>query len=128
MMKAFASLSLMLSLSLFSIFADAGETPFVQAQYDQLVASGKPVIVDFYADWCPTCKAQKPIVSEVLHNPKMKDVTLFLANYDQEVALKKSLRITQQSTFVVFKGGKEVARSTGQTSKDEIEALFERAL
>jgi len=127
-MKALVSLTLALFLSLFSVFADAGETPFVQAQYDQLLAAGKPVIVDFYADWCPTCKAQKPIVAEILHDPKMKDVTLFLANYDQEAALKKTLRITQQSTFVVFKGGKEVARSTGQTSKDEIRALFERAL
>jgi thioredoxin 1 len=128
MMKALTSLALATVLSLFSLAVCAGETAFVQTQYDQLLASGKPVIVDFYADWCPTCKAQKPIVSEVLRNPKLKDVTLFLANYDQEVALKKALRITQQSTFVVFKGGKEVARSTGQTSKDEIEALFERAL
>ena len=127
-MKIVSSFVLTLLLALFSVAASAGETPFVQTQYDQLLAAGKPVIVDFYADWCPTCKAQKPVVAEVLRNPKLKDVTLFLANYDQEAALKKALRITQQSTFVVFKDGKEVARSTGQTAKDEIEALFERAL
>jgi thioredoxin 1 len=128
MLKIITSLLFTLTLFASSLSAQAGETPFVQSQYDQLIAQGKPVIVDFYADWCPTCKAQKPIVEDVMHNPKLNSVTLFLANYDQEIALKKSLHVTQQSTFVVFKGGKEVTRSTGQTNKADISALFDQAL
>jgi hypothetical protein len=58
----------------------------------------------------------------------MKDVTLFIANYDTEKDLKKALRVSQQSTFVVFKGGKEVGRSTGQTKKEDLAALFGKAL
>ncbi|HSY27626.1 MAG TPA: thioredoxin family protein [Burkholderiaceae bacterium] len=128
MLKITASFLLSLTLFASSLAAHAGETPFVQSQYEQLIAQGKPVIVDFYADWCPTCKAQKPVVEDVMHNPKLQGVTLFLANYDQEIALKKSLHVTQQSTFVVFKGGKEVTRSTGQTGKADISALFDQAL
>ena len=108
--------------------ASAGEKPYSQAAFDQAVAAGQPVIVDFQASWCPTCKAQKPIVDALMKEPARKDVTLFKADYDTEAALKKQLRVAQQSTFVVFKNGKEVGRSTGQTQKDVIAELFHKAL
>ena len=117
-----------LGLALLATAAQAGETPYSKAAFDAAIAQGKPVIVDFSADWCPTCKAQKPIVESLLKGDKLKDVTFLVANYDTEADLKKQLRITQQSTFVVFKGGKEVGRSTGQTDKDAIAALFNKAL
>lgn len=108
--------------------ASAAEMPYDKASFDAAIAQGKPVIVEFSADWCPTCKAQKPIVQSLMKQPKLAPVTLFVANYDTEAALKKELRVVQQSTFVVFKGGKEVGRSTGQTQKDAIATLFDKAL
>ena len=113
---------------LFSIGVSAGEQPYDKAAFEKALAEGRPVIVDFHADWCPTCKTQKPIVQELMRDMKMKDVTLFLADYDKETELKKALRVSQQSTFVVFKGGKEVVRSTGQTQKLELAAVFAKAL
>ncbi len=115
-------------LALFAVSAYAAEAPYTKNSYDAALAQGKPLIVHFSADWCPTCKAQKPIVDGLLKTDKLKGVTLLVANYDTEAALKKDLRITQQSTFVVFKGGKEVARSTGQTDKAVIASLFDKAL
>lgn len=112
----------------FSVLSFAGEIPFDQKKFESAVAAGEPVIVDFSASWCPTCKAQKPIVDELLGQPRFKSVTLFLADYDKEVALKKQLRVNQQSTFVVFKAGKEVTRSTGQTDKEVLAAIFAKAL
>ncbi len=111
-----------------SLGVAAGEQPYDKAAFDKALAEGRPVIVDFYADWCPTCKTQKPIVQELLREPKMKDVTLFVADFDKEKDLKKALRVSQQSTFVVFKAGKEVARSSGQTKKADIAAIFAKAL
>lgn len=68
------------------------------------------------------------IVDRLSTDVRLKSVTIFLADYDTETALKKTLRITQQSTFVVFKHGHEVARSTGQTQEQVIRAIFEKAL
>jgi len=89
---------------------------------------GKPVVVDFAASWCPTCKAQKPIVKALLNEPARKPLTLFVADFDKEEALKKRLGVTMQSTLIAFKAGKEVARSTGQTDKAELGALLDKAL
>lgn len=108
--------------------APASELPFTQAAFDKAVAAGQPMIVDVRASWCPTCKVQRPIVESLMQDPRMKNVTLFVADFDTEAALKKELHVAQQSTFVVFKGGKEVGRSTGETRKEAIAALFDKAL
>ena len=116
------------SMCIASLPALAGEVPYDKAELNAALAQGKPVIVDFAADWCPTCKAQQPIVQSLLGDAKRQSLTLFKANYDTEVALKKRLGVTQQSTFVVFKGGNEVGRSTGQTQKSALAELFDKAL
>ena len=128
MFKLLRSLAVALALGLAAFAAAAGELPYDKAKFEAALAQGKPVIVDFWASWCPTCKQQKPIVDELMKQKKLQPVTLFVADFDAEKALKKRLGVTMQSTFVVFKGGKEVARATGQTQKAEISALFEKAL
>ncbi len=111
-----------------SCAAKAGEVPFNQAQFEQALAAGKPVVVDFAADWCPTCRAQKPLIAAILQQPEMAPVTLFVANFDTENELKKSLHVFSQSTLVVFKKGKEVTRSTGQTHQDVLRTVLAQAL
>ena len=108
--------------------AVAGEAPYTPAALERALAAGTPTIVHVRASWCPTCKAQQPIVDALLHEPKRKDLLVLAADYDTESALKKRLRVAQQSTFVVFRKGKEVARSTGETNKQAIAALFDQAL
>jgi thiol-disulfide isomerase/thioredoxin len=116
------------ALILLTAPAMAGEQPYDAATLQRLLAAGQPVVVDFHADWCPTCRAQAPIVKDLLSTPELKNVTVLVADYDTEQALRKSLHVANQSTFVVFRQGKEVARSTGDTSREGLAALFKKAL
>jgi len=116
------------AFGLLSFVATAAEAPYDKAVFDKLLADGKPVVVDFYADWCPTCKKQRVSVAALAADPKFASVSILIADYDKETELKKALRVSAQSTFVVFKGGKEVARSTGQTAREDVTATFAKAL
>jgi thioredoxin 1 len=127
-MSFFARVAAFLAAGFLSVVAFASSAPFDKTAFDKAVAAGEPVIVQFHADWCPTCRAQTPIVAELMRDPKMKDVKLFIADFDAEKDLRKALTVYSQSTFVVFKGGKEVGRSTGQTQRAVIEATFAKAL
>ena len=108
--------------------AMAAVVPFNQAQYEQAMTAGKPVVVYFHADWCPTCRAQQPIVDKLAKETGFQPLTIFEADFDTQTALEKSLKVTQQSTFVVFKQGHEVTRSTGQTQEPVIRAVLQKAL
>lgn len=123
-----ARLSAAVSGLLLAGAALAAAVPFNQAAFDKAVAAGEPVVVQFHADWCPTCRAQAPVVAEVLAEPRLKPLKFFVADFDSERELKRTLKVTTQSTFVVFKAGKEVARSTGQTQRAAIEDILGRAL
>jgi thioredoxin 1 len=106
----------------------ADEVPYQKAQLEQTLVAGKPAIVYVHATWCPTCKVQQPIVDKLSAEPQLKGVTIFVADFDKETELKKQLKVSQQSTFVVFKQGHEVTRSTGQTQEPAIRATFDQAL
>lgn len=105
-----------------------GEVAYDKRQFDRALAQRVPMVVAFVADWCATCSVQQPVVGELLQDPKFRQLTVFLADFDKDVELKKLLRVTHQSTLVVFKGGREVARATGQTRKESLAALFAKAL
>ena len=127
-MKALMAAVFSVVLSSLACFATAAELPYNQAQFDALRSAGKPVAVVFHADWCPTCRAQAPVLKELAQTPALKSLTLYVANFDTAKTLKESLGVTQQSTIVVFKGGKEIARSTGDTQRDRLDALLKQAV
>lgn len=102
--------------------------PFDQATFAQLQADSKPILVDVYADWCPTCKQQAPIVSELMTRPEFKDYTVLKVNFDTQKDVRHALRVTEQSTFIVYRGRQEVARTIGDTRKDSIAATLRKAL
>lgn len=108
--------------------AGAAEAPYDEATFHKLLSSGQPVALDFSASWCPTCRAQAPLLRSITGEPVFKDLTLLVADYDKETALRKTYDVSMQSTLIVFRKGREVARSTGDTGRSGLTRLLATAL
>lgn len=104
------------------------KTAFSQAAFDAAMKAGKPVLIDVSAPWCPTCKAQAPILSELTKQPRFKNLVVFNVDFDSQKDALRGFKAQQQSTLIVFKGGTEMGRSVGDTNKASIEALLARAI
>jgi len=112
----------------FATTGSAASKPYDQAGFDAAQAAGKPILVEIHADWCPTCRAQEPVISELLKEPKNANFVVLRVDFDKQKDVLKRFRTMYQSTLIVFKGKKEVSRSTGETRKDEIAAQLAKAL
>lgn len=97
--------------------------PFELKAFEQAQASGKSILVDVRASWCPTCRRQKPIV-EGLEKEK-PGLVVYEIDFDTAKDLLQKFRVRHQSTLIMFKGAKEVGRSTGDTDPTSIRALVE---
>ncbi len=127
-LAALIALSALIAWLAFPSLSLAGDLrPFDAQQFDQLQAANKAVVVVVHASWCPTCKAQKPIQSALMHSPQFRDYTMFTVDFDSDQALLKRFSVIKQSTMIVFRGRTEVGRSIGDTQRDSIEALMLKA-
>ncbi|MFZ3017938.1 MAG: thioredoxin family protein [Gallionella sp.] len=113
---------------LFPLFAHAVGEPYTQDKLDTLNQAGKPVLVFVHADWCPTCRAQDAVLEKLLPTAEFKAISTLKVDFDSQKSVVKAFGVRYQSTLIVFKGGKEVARVTGETDRDKIAALLRKAL
>lgn len=90
--------------------------------------AGRPILVEISAPWCPTCKAQKPILDKLFSSDKFKSFVALEMDFDTQKDDLKAMKAQMQSTLIVFKGGTEVGRSAGDTNAASIEALLAKAL
>ena len=106
----------------------AERMPYDVQAFQAAQAAGKSIVVHVTAPWCGTCKVQKPIVSQLADRPEFKNVTIFDVDFDTHKEALRALNVRSQSTFVVFKGGTETARSVGETRFERIEDLMRKAI
>ena len=110
-----------------SAFADA-EVAFSPAVFAAAQKEGKSILVAIHASWCPTCKAQKPIITGLLADPKFKDMVMFRMDFDSQEREVRAMKAQMQSTLVAFKGKTETSRSVGDTDPASIANLMASAL
>jgi len=121
---------ILIALSSFAVtpaFA-AGPRPFDANAFAEAQNAGKPILVAVHASWCPICKAQKPILGDLLAYPRYRDLTYFVIDFDSQKDLVNRFDVRMQSTLIAFKGSREEARSVGDTNRESIAALMNKAL
>ena len=93
---------------------------------NEVLRSDKPVMLDFYADWCGPCKMLAPILHE-LAEEKSGALKVGKINVDEQMELAMRFQVSSIPMLVVFKDGKVVTKSVGYRSKAEITAMVEGA-
>lgn len=125
---SFARPALTASLLLAATLAHAlTVTPYTPAALAAAQKAGEPLVLHFHASWCPTCRAQDKAFEALKADPALK-VTLMEVDYDQEKALEKQMKVTAQSTLIVFHGATERGRSTGETDPARLKSTLQSAL
>lgn len=84
----------------------------------EVLQADKPVLVDFYADWCGPCKMMSPVVDEVAEEEA--DVKVCQINIDENMDIAQKYRVMSIPTFIAFKNGEEAGRQIGAVPKSAL--------
>ena len=101
--------------------------PFEMEPFNAARRAGKPILVMVYAEWCPTCRKQDPAVEALMRTPEFAGFEVFRVDFDMQDDVLDAFKVRKQSTLLVFKGDKEVARVTGETRPEAIAELLRKA-
>jgi thioredoxin 1 len=102
--------------------------PFDSQAFAAAQKAGKPIFVAIHATWCPVCKAQKPILGELMAEPEFKSLVYFTIDFDSQKDLVRRFGARQQSTLIAFIGSKEQGRSVGDSNRAPISDLLHLVL
>lgn len=108
-----------------------GTIPYTPEIHEFVKHSKKPYILDFYATWCGTCRAQERAIDRLREqNGDYNDITVLKVNWDAYRAepVARDLNVPRRSTLVLLMGEKEIDRIIASTRIRDIKNLFDRGL
>lgn len=107
---------------------------FNKVDYEKTKAEGKIIFLEFYANWCPICRAQAPKLVEGFNALTDDSVVGFRVNYnddqtdEDEKKLAKDFGVSYQHTHVIVKDGKVISKSTDDLDTESFMALIQNAI
>lgn len=93
------------------------------ANFKELINSKKPVLIDFYADWCGPCKMQAPILEQV-KNKVGESTTIVKIDVDRNQQLAGALNVRSIPTLMIYQNGERKWQKTGVASAHELETIL----
>lgn len=97
------------------------------SNFNEIINSNMPVLVDFWASWCPPCKTMEPIIEALAKDYAGKFVFSKL-NCDDEPAIARQFLVSSIPTFIFFKNGSPVKQVIGAVGRDPIEKIMKNLL
>lgn len=91
--------------------------------FEDLINSNKPVLIDFYADWCGPCKTLAPIIQD-LKNEIGDKVRIVKIDIDANEALASKLQVMSIPTLMIYQDGKQLWRGTGLQTKQGLQNIL----
>jgi thioredoxin 1 len=91
-----------------------------QSFEDEVLQSDKPVIVDFWAEWCGPCHAVAPVLDRIVEESN-GDLKLVKVNIDEQPALSQRYGVQSIPTMILFKNGEPAAAAIGAQPKPALE-------
>ena len=95
--------------------------------FEALIASGQPVVVDFWATWCGPCQMVGPFIEEPAHEYEGR-VIVGKCDVDQDSDLPGQFNVRNIPTILFFKGGQLAKKLVGAQSKEVLKAAIEELL
>ena len=103
-------------------------TPITTDKFDSVVSgSAKPVLVDFYADWCGPCRAMMPVVEEIANEYEGK-LKVGKVNSDEQPELAQAFNVMSIPAFFILKDGKVVDQFVGGMPKAALKQRIDAQL
>jgi thioredoxin 1 len=94
------------------------------ANFDGMLKSGKPLVVDFWAEWCGPCRMIAPMIEEFATEYEGR-ITIGKCNVDNERELPSKYSIRNIPTLLFFKDGELVERYVGAVGRGELKAKLD---
>lgn len=95
----------------------------MKTKFNAIIESEKPVLVDFYAEWCGPCKTLAPILKAV-KSELGDDIKIVKIDVDKNQVLAANYQIKGVPTMLIFKQGKQVWRQSGVLQKEALVAII----